>query len=140
MHCRHFILSCIVAILLSCIIAMLFFSVFLFRQSCVYQDALCSATTITQNLIGLRADNQYELLALVTAEANQKAANPSAIESSNRALSGFHDTVIFFHTVQKFPIYYCSTLIYYNFLLKIFLLEFYVLAFLFKSISKSTKL
>lgn len=113
---------------------------FLFRRSCVYQDTLSSAITITQNLNGQRADNQHELLALVTTEANQKAANPSAIETSNRALSGFHDTVIFFLTVQKFPIYYCSTLIYYNFLMKVFLLEFDVLAFLFKSISKSTKL
>lgn len=57
------------------------------------QDAINSATSVTQTLSGELADGQRKLLALAAAGANSKAVNPLVTQSSNGPLAGLHEMV-----------------------------------------------
>lgn len=59
----------------------------------IIQDALASASSLTQTLSGELADNQRKLLALAAAGANSKAGNPLATQLSNGPLAGLHEKV-----------------------------------------------
>jgi len=57
------------------------------------QDALNSASSVTQMISGELAEGQRNLLALAAAGANSKAGNPLVPQLSNGPLAGLHDKV-----------------------------------------------
>lgn len=57
------------------------------------QDAISSASSITQTLSGEMADGQRKLLALAAAGANSTSVNPLVTQLSNGPLGGLHDKV-----------------------------------------------
>lgn len=64
------------------------------KSLCNLQDAINSASSLTQTLSGELADGQRQLLAMVAAGANSKAVNPSA-KLGNGPLPGLHEMVCF---------------------------------------------
>ena len=67
----------------------------LFKMTCFIflQDAINSATSITQTLSGELASGQRKLLAMAAAGANSKAGNPLVTQLSNGPLAHLHEMV-----------------------------------------------
>lgn len=63
------------------------------------QDAINSATSITQTLSGELADGQRKLLAMAAAGANTKTGTSLVTQSSNGPLAGLHEMVCTFLTI-----------------------------------------
>lgn len=59
----------------------------------VLQDAISSASSITQTLSGELIEGQRKLLAIATAGAGSNVANPLVTQLSNGPLPGLHDIV-----------------------------------------------
>ena len=60
------------------------------------QDAINSASSITQTLSGELADGQRKFLAIAAAGANSNAMNPLVSQLSNGTLAGLHEIVCSF--------------------------------------------
>lgn len=59
----------------------------------ILQDAINSASSITQSLSGELADGQRKLLAMAAAGANTKTGNPLVTQPSNGSLASLHEMV-----------------------------------------------
>lgn len=72
-----------------------------------FQDAINSASSVTQTLSGELAEGHRKLLALAVAGANSKVAHPLVSQLSNGPLGALHEKVCFlivysYITLKKF--------------------------------------
>lgn len=66
------------------------------------QEAISSASSVTQTLGGELADGQRKLIALAAAGANTNVVNPLVTQLSNGPLGGLHEKVRFFLLFYSF--------------------------------------
>lgn len=57
------------------------------------QEAISSASSVTQTLSGEVADGQRKLVALAAARGNSSAVNPLVTQLTNGPLGGLHEKV-----------------------------------------------
>ncbi|KAM1753786.1 hypothetical protein ACFX12_006326 [Malus domestica] len=64
------------------------------RGRLILEEAINSASSVTQTLSGEVADGQRKLIALAAARGNSSAVNPLVTQLTNGPLGGLHEKVV----------------------------------------------
>ena len=64
-----------------------------FALCCYLQEAISSASSVTQTISGELADGQRKLVALAAGRGNSSAVNPIVTQLTNGPLGGLHEKV-----------------------------------------------